>query len=780
MKNFRQLLEELPSKKIVFALGYYQPATISHSIIVAAVNKISSDQGADSGVFVLADENAKQPPLSLDRRLHFFKRIFKRTAVQATDVSLLDLVKTLSEKYKDLILITSTDKVNEYKKILNKSGINKSIEVLPVVDRDPDSDARIKDLVKTGNFEQFRKYIPKILTDFDTRRLMNELREGMNLKPIVESVRFEISDLREKYHSGDIFNLGDAVTDGNQIYEIVGRGPNYISVVNENGDICKKWLDAVTSVKIHEDITPGYSPEEIVFKGFKTKNLHHSADAVKSFQATIDRYNKGQINDPIAILNALKATDAYMKLNDVHLIQKRSPTEDELQKWHTAHDKARDSLNRIGEFMHHFDYWHNHEHEIQDMENKFNVATQGYEFADSFQQKGQLIEMKYSSTDKIKIARVIASALGVEDVEKVSSPDQLVNNGLRKIRNKPMRAEYVAILHKMLQTADEAGINYDKSLVPQKAQVEEAKVSPDTRPTNELARRLSLARSALEGKPEEHQIDDPLNKKNESDVEAMIKPVSAKSSEVGHSMVSPEESPATRKMKIKYVHEETEDLEEDQTTAEYTVKKWIGSDGEMHQRKMRPHKVSFKNSKSQGEPAVKDVGEFKEETEDDDIKKLDSISDSDLDNLADKVDSEDDVLDVYDDEELALVDDDTGEHVDELKEDVLNEVLSRMERIKAKARFARSASNRERRIKIALKTRSSSSTLNRRARKLAIKLLKSKLAKKPLNKLSVGEKERLERIIAKRKTLINRLAMKLVPKVRRIENTRLTHKSYTK
>ena len=117
MKNFRQLLEELPSKKIVFALGYYQPATVSHSIIVAAVNKISSDQGADSGVFVLADENAKQPPLSLDRRLYFFKRIFKRTAVQATDVSLLDLVKTLSEKYKDLILITSTDKVNEYKRL---------------------------------------------------------------------------------------------------------------------------------------------------------------------------------------------------------------------------------------------------------------------------------------------------------------------------------------------------------------------------------------------------------------------------------------------------------------------------------------------------------------------------------------------------------------------------------------------------------------------------------------------------------------------------------------
>jgi len=45
--------------------------------------------------------------------------------------------------------------------------------------------------------------------------------------------------------------------------------------------------------------------------------------------------------------------------------------------------------------------------------------------------------------------------------------------------------------------------------------------------------------------------------------------------------------------------------------------------------------------------------------------------------------------------------------------------------------------------------------------------------------MSVGEKERIERLVAKRKKLIDRLAMKLVPKVRRVEQDRLAHSKVT-
>lgn len=155
-------------------------------------------------------------------------------------------------------------------------------------------------------------------------------------------------------------------------------------------------------------------------------------------------------------------------------------------------------------------------------------------------------------------------------------------------------------------------------------------------------------------------------------------------------------------------------------------------------------------------------------------------TDEELDKLANEVNDWEDVIDAYEPHELVLVDDETGEEVDdlqeELKEDTLNEVLSRVQRIRAKIRFKKSATKRQRKLKIALKTHSTNKQINKRARTLAIKLMKRRLAKKPLNKLSVGEKERLERIIKSRKKVVNRLAMRLTSRVRMVEKNRLTRK----
>ena len=168
---------------------------------------------------------------------------------------------------------------------------------------------------------------------------------------------------------------------------------------------------------------------------------------------------------------------------------------------------------------------------------------------------------------------------------------------------------------------------------------------------------------------------------------------------------------------------------------------------------------------------------------DEDEAHLDNIDDAELDKMAQEVNHEDDILDAYDDHELGIIDDETGEEIEkDVKEEleIMNEVLSRSERLKAKVRFARSASKRARKTKLALKSRSSAKTLNSRARKLAVNLLKKRIARKPLDKLTLGEKERIEKIISKKKVLVNRLAMRLVSRVKKIETDRLSHKKYTK
>jgi hypothetical protein len=166
------------------------------------------------------------------------------------------------------------------------------------------------------------------------------------------------------------------------------------------------------------------------------------------------------------------------------------------------------------------------------------------------------------------------------------------------------------------------------------------------------------------------------------------------------------------------------------------------------------------------------------------------------------------ILPAYEDKELGIIDDETGEHLSHVhdepstvktgktvdqppvetdeymasryvKEEVLDEALSRMERIRRKSRFVRTKSKREIRTKIALRKSSNVLTFNKRAKRLAMHMIKTRLLKKDPSKASLAEKERVEKFIHARHPLVDRLARRLVPKVRQIEKARLHHKKYT-
>lgn len=168
---------------------------------------------------------------------------------------------------------------------------------------------------------------------------------------------------------------------------------------------------------------------------------------------------------------------------------------------------------------------------------------------------------------------------------------------------------------------------------------------------------------------------------------------------------------------------------------------------------------------------IEDILSLHEEIE---SREEDEMTEDDVDDVVKSI-SDDDILDTYDDDELKVVDDETGETIEESTE--LLEVLSRAERMKARVRFAKSQVKREIKAKIALRRRSNNKTLAGRARRAAIKAMKMKIAKKPLNQMSVAEKERVERLIARRKKAIDRIALKLMPRVKQIERDRLIHRT---
>jgi hypothetical protein len=344
-------------------------------------------------------------------------------------------------------------------------------------------------------------------------------------------------------------------------------------------------------------------------------------------------------------------------------------------------------------------------------------------------------------TDKIKVGRVIADMLGVDEAESMS-PEQAIALGLRKIKNKRLTPEFISVLHKMIKLAQQVGVKVDTKLLPQQMQTEALLGDTDFTPFNSFG-------------------DDP---KSIYDIPKF---------EIGNSLIRNKNNRGLRHLKVKYKTESIDttraklNLDREQQRAKHDVER--ARLNKLH--KDREGKLASTHRQLLNQELEHEYSEFINETL--------SLSNSELDSLADSVNF-DDLLEVLDDNDFNIIDTNTGEVINEeldINEELLTEILSRAERIKAKIRFLRTKSKRKRKLEIALKRRADTKTLNKRARKLAIIMLKKRFAKKSLDKLSVSEKERLEKIVQTRKVLIDKLALRLVPKLRKLESDRISHKA---
>jgi phosphopantetheine adenylyltransferase len=773
MKGYRQLISEIKSRKVVFAFGRFQPPTIGHELLVKAVQRIATEQGADHVIFASKSEDKKSNPLNVKDKVYFLKRMFPTANFMAAGDNtrtFIEVAKELNKKYKSIVMVGGSDRVAEFKRILttyNGKEFNyDSIEVKSAGERDPDSDSaagmsgtKMRMAAKDGDFTKFKTGLPSTLTAVDARRLFNKLRSGMGLEAIKEEVEFERDSIREAYHAGKILHIGEQVTDKkDNRFEIVDRGSNYVTVVDGSGQLHRKWIFDVVAESKKQNVV--VESEGIFYKGYETQNLH------KEVEGDFFRKLAESDKDPVAILNSIKLADELFE-----------------EYCEAKYDKLESYLSNI------------------DMLEEWKTYN-----------RENLQEMKFNTTDRIRVGRIIGLSLGVEDVDKKSNPEQIINLGLRKLRGKRITPEMRDLLNRMLNTAKMANINYDEKLVPQQAKQE---VKEETQSFLTYYQfRQELAKTAKEmGQPEDVQ---PAKTNAGHSMDSNPRMAHRKAHQRMHenlelSEAANKEDPiykeyvGLKKLDIKQLRNLIKQQRRVVDTSEYRSKDHAASDilRSKHGNKkfaaamglseetldeanvdsaekaaevadLRARQAREKHDLVKKHQRERD--ELKEEDEKEDVE----IDDSDFDDDINSITEAEHIIHLYDEDEFAFVDEEGNEVSDDNDDEQLDEALSRMERIKRGIRFARTKSKRERRRSIALKRRSTQPVINRRARKHAILMLKKRLARKPLDKLSVQEKERIERMVQQRKKLIDRLAVRMAPKIRKIETQRLSHQKFTK
>lgn len=477
MKTYKEL-KEAKDTTLVMGFGRMNPFTIGHALLIKKILEEAKKRKADHKMYLSKSQDKKKNPLSIDKKIFWARKSAPGVNFVAADDTIRTFIEAViaqSGKYDNLVMIAGSDRVTNYKELLNKyNGKDfkfKTIDVVSAGERDPDADGaagmsatKLRDAAVNNNFTLFRSGISPHLSDADARKMMRDIRSGLGIKPVSES-SFKISTERDKFYRGTTFKVGQIVKEGEQLFEILDRCSNYVVVCNESGELSRKFM---TKLVVVEDINLEYPMTVLSFKGYTPGKLFmDNQEIVAAYKDTISRYNSGQIIDAVAILRALQNTDLMLE-HLFKIVDKGEHPGEHAEvnaKVLEHYAKLRESLINIGEFQHHIGY-------LQPLLSLVNYAEATAE------QVGENMEIPFvKSTDKLKVAKIIADALGVTHT-KSTSPEVLVNSALQIIKNKPLKADSISIISNMLDLAREVGINFDERLVP-KTLKEEAHTEED-------------------------------------------------------------------------------------------------------------------------------------------------------------------------------------------------------------------------------------------------------------------------------------------------------------
>jgi hypothetical protein len=243
MKDYRQLIRELPSKTIVLACAKFNPPTSGHELLIKAVKTVAEQRNASYAIYASDLSDAKKNPLLIEKKLQYLNLLFPNTNFMQYSDNIAEVVSTLKETYRNVIVVTSADKVASMKKSL------KEATVVSAYEKDPDADDSTRTMATKGLYEDFKKNLPSTIREIDSRRLMNDIRVSCGLEPIKEEIKLVKDELREKYFRGEIFNVGELVESDGEQYEIVKRGSNHLLLKERTGKLISKWIQNVKLVE---------------------------------------------------------------------------------------------------------------------------------------------------------------------------------------------------------------------------------------------------------------------------------------------------------------------------------------------------------------------------------------------------------------------------------------------------------------------------------------------------------------------------------------------------
>lgn len=272
INSFRNYLVE-EEKTLYFVWGRMNPPTAGHEKLLDFLKAKAGNN--PFRIYLTQSEDNKKNPIPFMQKVKFARKGFPQYARQIMmDKKLKTIFDAMTafynEGFKRVVIVAGSDRVREYEITLNKYNGKKAkhgfynferISVMNAGKRDPESKGvegvsgtRLRGYAEDGDFTKFAQYMPKRLSNAESKQVYNAVRKGIGLKEQKEFKNHiqlnSVSPIRESYIDGKLFNVGDTVVvkESGEVGTVKVLGSNYV-IVENSGNQYRKWLDAVEQVE---------------------------------------------------------------------------------------------------------------------------------------------------------------------------------------------------------------------------------------------------------------------------------------------------------------------------------------------------------------------------------------------------------------------------------------------------------------------------------------------------------------------------------------------------
>lgn len=193
MKKFKDhIITEAKKSTVVVSFGRMNPMTNGHEKLANKLKSEAASRKADAKLYLSHSTNPKKDPLPFDTKVKFAKKAFGPMVQQSAARTIIEVAKELTGKYSNLVVVVGSDRVPEFKTLLDKYNGKDftfdSIEIVSAGERDPDAEgvegmsgSKMRKFAADEDFANFKQGVPSKLSDSDAKELYNAVRKGMKL-----------------------------------------------------------------------------------------------------------------------------------------------------------------------------------------------------------------------------------------------------------------------------------------------------------------------------------------------------------------------------------------------------------------------------------------------------------------------------------------------------------------------------------------------------------------------------------------------------------------------